>query len=134
MGGRQSVPRGPDGLNETSRPTRPPGSFKFNGRTMMAPLAAVTMASLLFVYTRTSIRAAKLNAQKHREADGGQISWKNEARRRHGQADQVSESSLLKEALFSKEQIKSSRDAHALSAEKPADAEALEKAKLERRG
>ncbi|KAL1624519.1 hypothetical protein UCDDS831_g03113 [Diplodia seriata] len=134
MGGRQSVPRGPDGLNETSRPTRPPGSFKFNGRTMMAPLAAVTMASLLFVYTRTSIRAAKLNAQKHREADGGQISWKNESLRRHGQADQVSESSMLKEALFSKEKVRSSRESHASHGEKSADEEALEKAKLERRG
>ncbi|KAL1639810.1 hypothetical protein SLS58_007553 [Diplodia intermedia] len=134
MGGRQSVPRGPDALNETSRPTRPPGSFKFNGRTMMAPLAAVTMAGLLFVYTRTSIRAAKLNAQKHREADGGQISWKNESLRRHGQADQVSESSMLKEALFSKEKVRSSRESHASHGEKSTDEEALERAKLERRG
>ncbi|KAH8786088.1 hypothetical protein BGZ57DRAFT_756946, partial [Hyaloscypha finlandica] len=38
-----------------------------------APLAAFTMATLLFVYSRTSIQAAKRNAQKHREADGGQI-------------------------------------------------------------
>ncbi|OJD33556.1 uncharacterized protein BKCO1_2900047 [Diplodia corticola] len=134
MGGRQSVPRGPDGLNETSRPTRPPGSFKFNGRTMMAPLAAITMAGLLFVYTRTSIRAAKLNAQKHREADGGQISWKNESLRRHHQTDQVSESSLLREALFSKEKVKSSREAQASSGDKSADEEALERVKLERRG
>jgi hypothetical protein len=48
------------------------------------PLAAFTMASLLFVYTRTSIRSAKANAQRHREADGGQINWANETRRRHG--------------------------------------------------
>ncbi|EKG21864.1 hypothetical protein MPH_00784 [Macrophomina phaseolina MS6] len=101
---------------------------------MMAPLAAFTMAGLLFLYTRTSIRAAKLNAQKHREADGGQISWKNESRRRHGQADQVSETSLLREALFSKDEIQSSRQAHASAAAKSADEEALEKAKLERRG
>ncbi|KAK7720158.1 hypothetical protein SLS57_005564 [Botryosphaeria dothidea] len=134
MGGRQSIPRGPDKLNETSRPTRPPGSFKFNGRTMMAPLAAFTMAGLLFIYTRTSIRAAKLNAQKHREADGGQISWKNESRRRHGQADQVSESSMLKEALFSKDKIQSSREARGPSSGKSADEEALEKIKQERRG
>ncbi|KAL1620729.1 hypothetical protein SLS56_009549 [Neofusicoccum ribis] len=134
MGGRQSVPRGPDKLSETSRPTRPPGSFVFNGRTMMAPLAAITMASLLFVYTRTSIRAAKLNAQKHREADGGQISWKNESRRRHGQAEQVSESSLLKEALFSKEKVQSSRDTHAPASGKSTDEEALERVKIERRG
>jgi hypothetical protein len=42
------------------------------------------MATLLFVYSRTSIRAAKRNAQKHREADGGQINWHNESLRRHG--------------------------------------------------
>lgn len=42
------------------------------------------MASLLYVYSRTSIKAAKRNAQKHREADGGQISWRNESSRRHG--------------------------------------------------
>jgi hypothetical protein len=34
------------------------------------PLAAFTMAGLLFVYARTSIRLAKQNAQLHREADG----------------------------------------------------------------
>jgi hypothetical protein len=55
----------------------------------MAPLAALTMAGLLFVYARTSIRAAKLNAQKHREADGGQISWHKESLRRHGQMERL---------------------------------------------
>ncbi|KAL7271577.1 hypothetical protein RUND412_005659 [Rhizina undulata] len=48
------------------------------------PLAAATMAGLLFVYTRTSIHAAKANAKLHREADGGQISWRNESLRQHG--------------------------------------------------
>ncbi|RMZ66165.1 CSEP effector [Pyrenophora seminiperda CCB06] len=57
--------------------------------TIMAPLAAVTMAGLLFVYARTSIRAAKLNAKKHREADGGQISWHKESLRRYGQIERV---------------------------------------------
>lgn len=45
------------------------------------------MAGLLFIYTRTSIRAAKRNAQQHREADGGQISWYNETQRRHGRLE-----------------------------------------------
>jgi hypothetical protein len=67
----------------------------------MAPLAALTMAALLFVYTRTSIRAAKLNAQKHREADGGQISWHKESLRRHGQLDRLdNDRGTLKEALM----------------------------------
>lgn len=42
------------------------------------------MATLLFVYARSSINAAKRNAQRHREADGGQINWNNENLRRHG--------------------------------------------------
>ena len=45
------------------------------------------MATLLFVYSRTSIQAAKRNAQKHREADGGQINWHNESLRRHGRLE-----------------------------------------------
>ncbi|KAK8197882.1 hypothetical protein IWZ00DRAFT_498513 [Phyllosticta capitalensis] len=111
MGGRQSVPRGPDGMNETSRPTRPPKSFVYNARTFTAPLAAFTMAGLLFIYARTSIRAAKLNAQKHREADGGQINWRNESARRHGQAEQLSSNSaLLKEALVGDKLSKKSKD------------------------
>jgi hypothetical protein len=73
----------------------------------MAPLAALTMAGLLFVYARTSIRAAKLNAQKHREADGGQISWHNESRRRHGQMEKVdNDRSTFREALFSDVEVK----------------------------
>lgn len=64
-------------------------------------MAAITMAGLLFVYARTSIRAAKLNAQKHREADGGQISWHKESLRRHGQLERVeNDRSTLKEAFM----------------------------------
>lgn len=67
----------------------------------MAPLAAITMAGILFVYARTSIRAAKLNAQKHREADGGQISWRKESLRRHGQLEKVEDDrGTLKQALM----------------------------------
>lgn len=51
------------------------------------PIAAATMALLLFVYTRTSINAAKANAKLHREADGGQISWRNQSLRQHGQME-----------------------------------------------
>jgi hypothetical protein len=45
------------------------------------------MATILFVYSRTSIQAAKRNAQRHREADGGQINWHNETLRRHGKLE-----------------------------------------------
>ncbi|KAF2690828.1 hypothetical protein K458DRAFT_398802 [Lentithecium fluviatile CBS 122367] len=108
MGGRLSMPRGPDGMNEVSKPTSGSASARLtrgrgiiNGRTIMAPLAAITMAGLLFVYARTSIRAAKLNAKKHREADGGQISWHKESLRRHGQLERVDDDrSTIKEAFM----------------------------------
>lgn len=81
----------------------------------MAPLAALTMAGLLFVYARTSIRAAKLNAQKHREADGGQISWHKESLRRHGQLERLdNDKGTFKEALvgsFSRDRTKKDADA-----------------------
>ncbi|CAO2658843.1 Nn.00g065660.m01.CDS01 [Neocucurbitaria sp. VM-36] len=108
MGGRLSMPKGADGMSETSKPTSANAAARLtrnkgiiNGRTVMAPLAALTMAGLLFVYARTSIRAAKLNAQKHREADGGQISWHKESMRRHGHLDKVEDDrGTLKEALM----------------------------------
>ena len=78
----------------------------------MAPLAALTMAGILFVYARTSIRAAKLNAKKHREADGGQISWHKESMRRHGQLDKVeNDRGTLREALMGDVQKKKQAEA-----------------------
>lgn len=47
------------------------------------------MALLLYTYSVTSIRAAKRNAQLHREADGGQLDMRRESLRRHGMLDQV---------------------------------------------
>ncbi|KAI9714405.1 MAG: hypothetical protein M1820_000366 [Bogoriella megaspora] len=61
------------------------------------------MAGLLFVYSRTSIRAAKLNAQRHREADGGQISWHNESLRRHGQMTRPEEGTVRELLLGGKD-------------------------------
>ncbi|KAF8418565.1 hypothetical protein EV426DRAFT_707693 [Tirmania nivea] len=59
-------------------------SRKLTGRNLTMPFAAITMATLLFIYTRSSIHAAKANAALHREADGGQISWKKQSLRQHG--------------------------------------------------
>lgn len=55
----------------------------------MAPAAAFTMACILFVYSTTSIRAAKENARRYRQRDtGGEgISLLEENRRRHGLVD-----------------------------------------------
>ena len=47
------------------------------------------MAGLLYTYSVTSIRAAKRNAQLHREADGGQLDMRKESLRRHGVLDAV---------------------------------------------
>jgi hypothetical protein len=53
------------------------------------PIAAVCMACILYAYSVTSIRAAKRNAQLHREADGGQLDMRRESLRRHGILDKV---------------------------------------------
>ena len=42
------------------------------------------MAIVLYTYSVSSIRAAKRNAQLHREADGGQVDMRKESLRRHG--------------------------------------------------
>jgi hypothetical protein len=47
------------------------------------------MALLLYTYSVTSIRAAKRNAQLHREADGGQLDMRRESLRRHGVLEKV---------------------------------------------
>jgi hypothetical protein len=67
---------------------------------LVAPIAAFTMAGILLIYTRSSIRAAKLSVQRYREADGGQIDLDREARRVHGQLDKVDERAVNKEALL----------------------------------
>ena len=63
------------------------------------------MASILFVYARTSIQAAKRNAQQHREADGGQINWHNESLRRHGQLEKPVEGGVVRQ-LAGREEVK----------------------------
>ena len=57
------------------------------------------MAGLLFVYSRSSIHAAKQNAERHRAADGGQISWYNENQRRHGALKRPEEPNLIKQLI-----------------------------------
>lgn len=76
------MPRGPDGLVEApaGTPRRPVRS----ARQYAVPLAAVILGSVIFVYTRTTVAAAKENARRAREADGGKINWRNENARRHG--------------------------------------------------
>jgi len=75
---------------------RPPKNFNINAKTVVAPAAAFCMAIILFVYSRTSIQAAKRNAQKHREADGGQINWNNESLRRHGRLEAPVDQGVVK--------------------------------------
>ncbi|KIW67095.1 hypothetical protein PV04_06368 [Phialophora macrospora] len=66
-----------------------------NPRTVTAPIAAIVMAGLLYTYAVTSIRAAKRNAQLHREADGGQLNMRRESLRRHGVLEPVEGTSGL---------------------------------------
>ncbi|KAI1008022.1 hypothetical protein K3495_g209 [Podosphaera aphanis] len=84
--------------------------FNINARTITAPLAAFCMAAILFAYSRTSILAAKRNAQKHREADGGQINWHNESLRRHGKLESpIEEGTVSQLTATFREQWKSEK-------------------------
>ncbi|KPI37018.1 uncharacterized protein AB675_3654 [Cyphellophora attinorum] len=61
----------------------------FTPRTVAAPLAAFTMAIILYTYSVSSINAAKRNAALHRAADGGQLDMRRESLRRHGMLERV---------------------------------------------
>lgn len=67
------------------------------------------MATILFVYARTSIQAAKRNAQRHREADGGQINWANENQRRHGKLESPVNQSTVGELVGTLRETRDSR-------------------------
>jgi len=100
MGGRLSTARGPGGTTEASNVTRYTRRKPLNYRLILGPLGVLTLSALFWVYSRTSIRAAKENARRHREADGGSISWRNEALRRHGALAKPETRTLIQE-LFS---------------------------------
>jgi hypothetical protein len=72
-------------------PPRPRSRFlgTFTPRTVAAPLAAFTMAIILYTYSVSSINAAKRNAALHRAADGGQLDMRRESLRRHGMLERV---------------------------------------------
>lgn len=61
------------------------------------------MAGILFVYSHTSIKAAKRNAERHRMADGGQISWDNENQRRHGKRERPEDQATLAQFVLGTE-------------------------------
>lgn len=77
----------------STRPPRRRARGLFGGtitpRTAAAPIAAFTMAVLLYTYSVTSINAAKRNAALHRAADGGQLDMRRESLRRHGALGKV---------------------------------------------
>jgi len=100
MGGRLSTARGPGGTTEASNIARYSRRKPLNYRLILGPLGVLTLSALFWVYSRTSIRAAKENARRYREADGGSISWRNEALRRHGALARPETRTLMQE-LFS---------------------------------
>ena len=53
------------------------------------------------MFTRTSIQAAKRNAQSHRDADGGQIDWRNESLRRHGALERPKDQQPIQQLVSS---------------------------------
>ncbi|KAI9728748.1 MAG: hypothetical protein M1828_002854 [Chrysothrix sp. TS-e1954] len=71
-------------------------------RRYFGPVLTLTMGLLLYVYSRTTIAAAKDNAARSREADGGSINWRNENARRHGILKKPEEPSSLQYFLTPK--------------------------------
>ena len=68
-------------------------------RGLTTVIGAFTVIALFFAYSRSSVQAAKRDAARHRAADGGQISWRNESLRRHGVMDRPESPNALG-ALF----------------------------------
>lgn len=73
---------------------RGPSPADVEPQALLVPVAGLALGAIFFVYSRTSIQAAKENARKHREADGGTISWRNESMRRHGALEKPRERTL----------------------------------------
>lgn len=112
MGSRLSMPRGPAGTTEISNPKTSPWPRRrlspLHSRQLLAPMAAFTMACILFVYARTSIKVAKSNAQRHRDRDSGGegLNLLNESRRRHGRMEKLDEGGTISElARGAREQL-----------------------------
>ncbi|BFZ56152.1 hypothetical protein PYCC9005_003194 [Savitreella phatthalungensis] len=57
---------------------------KFTGRTVMAPVAAFSMACIVYAYTRSSIHAAKMEVADRRRKDGGGLDLRRESLRKRG--------------------------------------------------
>lgn len=57
---------------------------KFNARTLTAPIAAFTMACIVFAYTRSSIHSAKMSVSERRRQDGGAVDLRREGLRQRG--------------------------------------------------
>lgn len=70
-----------------------------NARGLTTAVGVVTVIALFFAYSRSATQAAKRDAARHRAADGGQISWRNESLRRHGVMDRPENPNVLG-ALF----------------------------------
>lgn len=101
-----------------------------NPRTSTTAIVAFTTTGLLFIYSRTSIRSAKRDAARHRAADGGQFSWRNESLRKHGALDRP-EGPTLMGALFSSSKKKD--DNRVTAADNKAGEETLQAAKGRRK-
>lgn len=57
---------------------------KFTARTLTAPIAAFTMACIVFAYTRSSIHSAKMSVSERRRQDGGAVDLRREGLRQRG--------------------------------------------------
>ncbi|KAF2745765.1 hypothetical protein M011DRAFT_405848 [Sporormia fimetaria CBS 119925] len=107
MGGRLSRARAPDGISEIPKAgdLGPLSGYKNHvnyGRRLALPVGVVSLGFIALIYSRTLIRAAKINAEKQRIAGGGQVDWEQQSLRNHGRGPvTATDRQLLEEAIRS---------------------------------
>lgn len=55
----------------------------------MSPFTAGTLGLMTLFYARTEPEAAKIEAERIRQAGGGDVDWRDQSLRQHGQLPQV---------------------------------------------
>lgn len=128
MGGRLSVPRAPDGISES--PMAATAAYARNanrgrGR-FLIPFTAATLGAMFLFYARTEPHAAKIEAERVRQAGSGDVNWRDESLRHHGQLPQVvTDRDAIRAALAAEIDAKARDPAADYQAREARDAEIL---------
>lgn len=85
----------PDSHGNPGKPR--PSSLGRRAGPLLPIMSALLLGTTFYIYSTTTVSAAKENARRAREADGGHISWRREGMRRHGQLEGYKERGLWEE-------------------------------------